>query len=235
MLFLSPPFGNYVVLPYATRIRGSFTLHPKSGLFSRIRQTLRYDWDLHGWVNKIGLCNIGIGNVSFIPNDIYSIYIGNESEVDSMRHIIPQSISIEINISCPNVNRPQYNIPYNIGTLLGRPWCIVKLSPLHTFNDIDILYKLGIRQFHYCNTLPVGERGGLSGPSLKPYVLEKIRYTTATYPNTTIIAGGGIQTIQDVIEYKDVGADHFSVSTLCLHPYRFLSFYCDYIRLNYHD
>ena len=60
MLFISPPFGNYINLPNTKAIKGSFTLKPRSGLIVQIIKTLRYDFNNKGWVNKIGLRNKGI-------------------------------------------------------------------------------------------------------------------------------------------------------------------------------
>ena len=54
MIFISPPFGNYLHLPNTTPIRGSFTLNERPGKWSQILKTLRYVPNL-GWVNKIGL------------------------------------------------------------------------------------------------------------------------------------------------------------------------------------
>ena len=59
-LFISPPFGNYINLPYTTSIKGSFTLEKRNGLFSQIFKTLRYSFKMNGWINKIGLRNKGI-------------------------------------------------------------------------------------------------------------------------------------------------------------------------------
>ena len=60
MLFISPPFGNYIGLPKTTRIYGSFTLKPRDGLLYHVITTLRYIPKYRGWVNKIGLRNKGI-------------------------------------------------------------------------------------------------------------------------------------------------------------------------------
>ena len=60
MLFIGPPFGNYISLPETISIRGSFTLYPRSGLLSQIWKTLHYSEHYNGWVNKIGLRNPGI-------------------------------------------------------------------------------------------------------------------------------------------------------------------------------
>ena len=60
MLFIGPPFGNYISLPNTISIKGSFTLEPREGLFMQILKTLRYSYHYKGWVNKIGLRNAGI-------------------------------------------------------------------------------------------------------------------------------------------------------------------------------
>ena len=60
MLFISPPFGNYINLPNTISIKGSFTLEPRTGLFTQIIKTLRYSFKHQGWINKIGLRNKGI-------------------------------------------------------------------------------------------------------------------------------------------------------------------------------
>ena len=47
MIFIGPPFGNYVKLDNTVSIKGSFTLEPRSGLFMQILKTLRYSF-VHG-------------------------------------------------------------------------------------------------------------------------------------------------------------------------------------------
>ena len=72
--------------------------------------------------------------------------------------------------------------------------------------------------------------GGLSGPFLIPFVEKKIFYIKNKYKDCEVIAGGGIQTIDALKFYKQMGADHFSVSSLCFNPIRFGWFYFNYIR-----
>ena len=60
MLFILPPFGNYINLSNTKSIKGSFTLHSINGLLLQILKILRYDFTNHGWINKIGLRNKGI-------------------------------------------------------------------------------------------------------------------------------------------------------------------------------
>ena len=53
MLFISPPFGNYIHLPQTRSIKGSYTLEPRDGLILQILKTLRFSFDKNVWINKI--------------------------------------------------------------------------------------------------------------------------------------------------------------------------------------
>ena len=92
--------------------------------------------------------------------------------------------------------------------------------------DFNRYYNEGFRQFHLSNTLPT-KYGGLSGPSLKPYTQRNIQYIKKFYPNCIIIAGGGIQSMKDIEEYKKAGANYFSISSIFFHPFKTLSFFSD--------
>ena len=63
-----------------------------------------------------------------------------------------------------------------------------------------------------CKTIPT-ERGGLSGKPLKRVCLPLVKSIATTY-NMEIIAGGGIYSEQDVVDYANAGAKHFSISTV---------------------
>ena len=73
------------------------------------------------------------------------------------------------------------------------------------------------KQIHACNTLPV-DRGGLSGKELIPYTTKFIKYLKSNFPKIEIIAGGGIDSIEDIEYYKNIGADHVSFGTVCFNP-----------------
>ena len=229
MLFISPPFGNYLYLPNTIPIKGTYTITPRLGKFQSIIKTLRYSYYYNGWINKIGLKNNGILSITkFNNNFIYSIAIINKSDIDIYNKILENNTNIEINISCPNVHN---NLIYNnLHKLIhpNRHWCIIKLSPICTNQTIDNLYKQGFRQFHCCNTYPV-EGGGLSGIYLIPFVTNRIKYIKEKYPDTEVIAGGGIRDIQTLNNYKKAGADHFSISSLCFNPYLLIKFYYNYL------
>ena len=231
MLFISPPFGNYISLPHTKRIKGSFTLHPRDGLFIQILKTLRFSFDKNGWINKIGLRNkglqYGIDNYNH-KTDILSIAIMKESEIEPILSMLPHWTNIELNISCPNINKKLNDNGIEKFINPTREWCIVKLSPLTKNETIHRYYNIGFRQFHCCNTLPV-KNGGLSGPSLIPYI-SKMILEIKMYPQTLVIAGGGIQNIETLNFYKGLGANHYSISSLLFNPIKFFIFYNKYTK-----
>jgi dihydroorotate dehydrogenase len=231
MLFVSPPFGNYFNLPNTISIKGTYTITPRLGRFQSIIKTLRYSQYYNGWINKIGLKNDGIFSIKkFNNNFVYSIAIINKNDIDIYNKVLEDDTNIEINISCPNVDN---NLIYDDLYKLIHPdrnWCIVKLSPICSNKTIDNLYNQGFRQFHCCNTYPV-ENGGLSGIYLIPFVTDRIKYIKKKYPNTKVIAGGGIRNIETLNHYKKAGADHFSISSLFFNPYLFTKFYINYLNV----
>ena len=231
MLFISPPFGNYISLPFTTSIAGSFTNEPREGLFLQVIKTLRYSFEMKGWVNKIGLRNKGIDwAIKNVPEDkIISIAIMNKKDIPDILKKLPENRSIELNVSCPNAEKEMISEGLKGFINPNRKWCIVKISPYSSEKDIDLLYNTGFRQFHCCNTIPVSN-GGLSGTSLIPYTKEKILYIKRKYPNSEIIAGGGIQNINILNMYYKLGAKHGSISTLFFHPIKLSKFYIDYTR-----
>ena len=72
--------------------------------------------------------------------------------------------------------------------------CIIKLSPICDNTLIDT-YTKKVSQYHCSNTLPV-RYGGLSGPTLIPYTTRIVKYIKKHYPDTTVIAGGGVRNIE---------------------------------------
>ena len=232
MLFISPPFGNYLDFKHTTPIRGSFTLEPRTGLISQIIKTLRYSFKYGGWANKIGLRNKGIEwaiNKYGHTNDVISIAILKQEDIDTILKILPVDTNIELNISCPNVNKELVNKDIHKFIHPKREWCIIKLSPLTTTNSIDNYYEQGFRQFHCSNTLKIKE-GGLSGSKLIPYNITLIKYITDKYKDTDVIAGGGIRDIKTMNTYRKNGAKHFSISTIFFNPVHFLFLYKDYVK-----
>ncbi len=238
-LIISPPFGNYIKTPGVIPIKGSFTVYPRSGKWIQIIKTLRYSYTYSGWCNKIGLRNPGIDYAIKNykkDNSIVSIAILEKEDIDIFEKKIPDDMNIEINISCPNT---EHNMIRNgIHRLISnkRNWCIVKLSPVDNITSVDKLYNDGFRQFHCSNTLPTIElcnckyQGGMSGPILIPYTTRLVKEIRKKYPDTTIIAGGGVRDIETYNHYMNSGANYVSVSSLCFNPFKFNKLYVNILR-----
>ena len=234
MLFISPPFGTYLNLPNARSVKGSFTLEKRPGKWMQIIKTLRYSFKYNGWINKIGLRNPGIDYAiqKYANTDnIVSVAILKEEDIQPLLKKIPDTMNLEINISCPNTDKHLISKDIHKFLNIKRRWCIIKLSPLTDMTSIDNYYNQGFRQFHCSNTLPtkmLKEKtfdGGISGPILIPYTLKLVKKIKDKYPDTEIIAGGGIRDLQTLQKYKNAGADHFSVSTLLFSPIKFSLIY----------
>ena len=234
MLFISPPFGNYIEIKNCISIKGSFTLYERTGLYTQIIKTLRYSFEHKGWVNKIGLRNKGLDYAIKKyknTNHIVSIAILNKGEIPHILNKLPSNMNIELNISCPNINKSLVNSGLKEFINKERDWCIVKLSPISEFSIVDILYSEGFRQFHCSNTIPI-EEGGLSGYKIQEYNKKLIGYIKNNYNDCVVIGGGGIRKWSDVIFYKNLGCDYFSISTLFFNPIEFSIFYYNFISNN---
>jgi dihydroorotate dehydrogenase (NAD+) catalytic subunit len=143
----------------------------------------------------------------------------------------------ELNISCPNVKKGGMQFggdPALVAEVVGaarkaaakRPlW--VKLSPMVA--DIGLIAKAaegaGADALTVANTYPSmaidpwtgksrlgNQTGGLSGPSIKPITLRLV-WETAKAVKSPIIGVGGIETVEDVLEYVAVGATAVQVGT----------------------
>ena len=154
---------------------------------------------------------------TYKKGEIISVAILEESDIKTLLNKIPEDMDIELNVSCPNTEKHMVRDGLSLFINDKRNWCIVKLSPVCETNLIDTYYKEGFRQFHCSNTLPV-KYGGLSGPSLIPYTSKLVKYIKQTYPDTVVIAGGGVRSVEQAEKYKKLGADHISVSTLFFNP-----------------
>ncbi len=243
MLFISPPFGNYLNFKDAISIKGSFTLDPRPGLLWRIFSTLRYDSKEGGWVNKIGLRNRGIdyavaryGHAAGVwgacgkgARSVVSIAILESAEIAQFNTRIPADMNLELNVSCPNIDFKEKNkINAELHQFLNdeREWCVVKLAPTVERELVDQYYAQGFRQFHCSNTIPLADgRGGLSGPKVREANRELIPYIRGKYSDLTIIGGGGIRTGADVAAYTAWGANHYSCSTALFNPIGFYKLY----------
>jgi dihydroorotate dehydrogenase (NAD+) catalytic subunit len=143
----------------------------------------------------------------------------------------------ELNISCPNVKKGGMQFgsdPTCVAEVVGaarkaavkRPlW--VKLSPLVT--DIGLIARAaeeaGADALTVANTYPAmaldyrtgksllgNATGGLSGPAIKPITM-KLVWETRKAVKTPIIGLGGVEKVEDVLEYLAVGASAVQVGT----------------------
>ena len=243
-IFISPPFGNYFTdwrlsnklinnidgnncYTEFIPVKGSFTLEPRDGLILQIIKTLRYSFTYKGWVNKIGLRNKGIDyavnkyNSGSYDRCVVSIAVLKKEDVPKLLEKIPLDMPLEINVSCPNVGAHITDIGIDKFINRYRRWCIIKISPHSDPKLIDGYYNMGFRQFHCCNTVPVNE-GGASGEIVRPYTEFFTQYIKQKYSDATVISGGGIETLSDINNYKNKGANYFSISTLCFSPLGFI-------------
>ena len=176
MFFISAPFGNYLQhSTFSTNcicVTGTFTLKPRPGRLKQILKTLRYvkseaGW---GWRNQLGLRNPGIfkGIDNTKWHSVMSIASLEPNDWKILYEIVPRHMSVELNISCPNVDKlPNLTKSF---TKDKRKWCIVKIPPTITHKQLDKIVNLGYNQIHASNTLYT-EKGGLSGKIIVPYTM----------------------------------------------------------------
>ena len=96
----------------------------------------------------------------------------------------------------------------------------MKLPPQILERELRQLYNMGFRRFHSCNTLKT-EKGARSGNILKTFVSEQIMTLKDIDKNNFCIAGGGIEHYQDIVYYQTIGADAYSLGTVCFNPFKF--------------
>ncbi len=143
----------------------------------------------------------------------------------------------ELNISCPNVKKGGMQFggdPVSVAEVVGAArkaavkvplW--VKLSPMVA--DIGLIARAaegaGADALTVANTYPAmaidpwtgksylgNQTGGLSGPSIKPITLRLV-WETAKAVKSPIIGVGGIETVEDVLQYVGAGSTAVQVGT----------------------
>ena len=221
--YIAAPFGNYVHRDGISSVMGTFTLQQRRGLILALIRTLRYSFADKAWYNSLGLKNPGIteglkkwGMNS--RNRIVSIAAIEETDWRNLNSIIPNHVPLELNISCPNITKFLHYVK-DIHLFANRN-PIIKLPPQILDREIDEIYNMGFRRFHSCNTLWTNF-GARSGKILKSYVKSQIKYIKELDEDNYCIAGGGIDSISDILEYTQAGADGFSFGTVCFNPIKF--------------
>ena len=228
--FIAAPFGNWIKPVGTIPVIGTYTLHARGNRLWSVLRTLRYDFRSQGWTNRLQLPNPGVkvGLDRQIRGEVHSIAEVQREDFKELVQIIPINQSVELNLSCPNLGK---SLPWDSaevftkykGTSWERKWCIAKVGPLTTPEQLEFLIdELGFTQLHFSNTLPLGgDRGGLSGVTLRPYTLELIRLVRENWGDAvTIIAGGGVSDFGAVYEYLKEGANHVSLGSVCFNPFK---------------
>ena len=199
-----------------------------------------------GMLNSIGLQNPGAK--IFIKEKLpklkeYGVPIianisgSNETEFVNLAGLLEDTglSGLELNISCPNVERSglfsqnadtTYKLVSSVKKVTGLP-LIVKLTPNVT--DITLIAKAaedgGAGAISLINTL-IGMSidvktkrpklanviGGLSGPAIKPVALRMV-YETSKKVHIPIIGMGGIMTSDDAVEFLLAGASAVAIGT----------------------
>lgn len=144
--------------------------------------------------------------------------------------------AIELNISCPNVKagglqfgtdpESAKRLTEAVKNASEKP-VYVKLSPNVT-NIVDIAksvaeYADGITMINTLVGMRLGENGrpilanktgGLSGPAIKPVAINMVYQVRRALPDIPIIGMGGIQSVDDVLDFISVGADAVAIGTM---------------------
>ena len=222
-VYVAAPFGNYIRRPHISSVMGTFTLNERRGLLLQLIRTLRYSFTDKAWYNALGLRNPGISaGIRKWDNDsrnrIVSIAAIEETDWKHLHDIIPSHVPLELNISCPNIEK--FNGYIKDLHLFASRNPIVKLPPQILERELKQLYTMGFRKFHSCNTLKT-HKGARSGDILKTFVSEQIRTLKNIDETNFCIAGGGIQHWSDIHYYQSCGADGYSLGTVCFNPYKF--------------
>lgn len=221
-IYIAAPFGNYIkpkqsnVIP----VIGTYTVARRRGLFWKLLTTLRYDYKDQCWYNSLGLRNPGLahGIDKFTHGEVLSVAAINPTDYDRLNAQIPLDIPIELNISCPNINHFQAYLK-NIQQFQPRN-PILKLSPHMQQEVLDYLIDSGFTTFHASNTFKT-DKGARSGKFLQSYTIATIQYLRSQLgAEGRLIAGGGITHLKDIETYMQVGADAFSLGSVCFNPYR---------------
>jgi dihydroorotate dehydrogenase (NAD+) catalytic subunit len=202
-----------------------------------------------GILNSIGLQNDGIGVFirKHLPEAekigvkiILSIFGQEKKDFISLANKISdirnRILAVELNLSCPNVDRGGLafsivpgdvnEIVKSVAGILGTP-LIAKLSPnQHNLIEAAVAAKKGgAEAISIINTL-VGMAvnvhtfkpelasitGGLSGPAIKPIALAKV-YSLAKEKILPVIGMGGIFGVKDALEFLIAGASAIGVGT----------------------
>ncbi|OYD17341.1 dihydroorotate dehydrogenase B catalytic subunit [candidate division WOR-3 bacterium JGI_Cruoil_03_44_89] len=199
-----------------------------------------------GVINSIGLANPGVdGFVSdelpeilFCDTNVIASIAGEDiAEYTELARAFEQTgvLGIEVNLSCPNVEKGGLVFGKHPGTVrkiiedvrsISSKLVIAKLPPL--FENKAIVSAAedgGADAISLINTIPAlalnidtgeleigGVGGGLSGPAIKPVALYCV-YNAIKNTNLPVIGVGGIMTAKDALEFLLLGASMVEIGT----------------------
>jgi dihydroorotate dehydrogenase (NAD+) catalytic subunit len=222
------------------------TRHPRTG-----NPPLRMVETAAGVLNSIGLQNVGVEGVIREKAPIWATWtvpvLVNVSGTSLEEYVdiaalldgVPGIAGIELNISCPNVERggvlfssdPQLTnqVTRAARAATGLP-LVVKLSPnvgdirsiaaaaedggADAVSLINTLYGMSIHTGRRTPEL-ANVSGGLSGPAIKPHALYLV-YQVAQEVSIPVIGIGGIMSHLDAVEFLLAGATAIEVATALL-------------------
>lgn len=217
---ISPPFGNLLQVRGCTSVIGSFTVNPRAGMIGAYLRTFRKTKG--GWINKIGLKNGGLASAVMEDHDMVSI-AAPENEWWLLRAELEcfsysgRPDFIELNLSCPNIDEKMIISNADLKFFCQNFPTSVKVQVNTPLTEIERLLTNGCQWLHLSNTLP-SPRGGISGTQLRIQNLPYVEAVKKAFPLASIIAGGGIYDFQDFLDYRNAGAEHFSLGTIFLNP-----------------
>ena len=215
-----------------------------------------------GIINCVGLQNPGIKE--FIKKGLYNVSLKGVKTIVSISGENPDEIkkmtdmlmdkgveAIELNLSCPNVNRENrmvsqspedtYSIVKAVKDITKNITIIAKLSPSVTdITEIALAAERGgadaISLINTVKAMAVDIEkkrvieGGLSGPAIKPVGLKAV-YDVYKKVKVPLIGIGGITTGEDAIEYMLIGASAIGVgSGFFSNPYLIDQIYGTFIK-----
>ena len=106
--FISAPFGNYIKPSHCIPVIGTYTLKPRGNRLVAIAKTLRYNKQLEGWTNRLGLPNPGLDvalkKIQPSKGEILSVAQVEKDDFVLINSRIWSLQSLEVNLSCPNIS-----------------------------------------------------------------------------------------------------------------------------------
>lgn len=227
-ILISPPFGEWIKhIPKTSNVVGSLTVPIRKGRYSQAIKTIRPVCGKNSWINKIGLRTKGIEAFRYQANEKEVLSIAAIEYADwqvFLQHFKANNNygfqHIEINVGCPNTLTQPLIAKDILPFTQQFKTVLIKVPPKESsIPTIEGFLEQGISHFHLSNTYPT-KRGGVSGEILKKINIRLLQQLDRNnlISKMTLIAGGGIYTLDDVKQYQNLGATHFSLSTVFYNP-----------------